>query len=106
MVGKKKREKAEKAKKHIEYMREKKQKNKERKANSQAPVKKKEEQGRCHLNANGVCVDKIGDRFFRKRKQSVTGLFQDTIEVPRAGFEPATDGDVTRKLPPFFAQGC
>jgi len=41
MGGKKRREKAEAAKKHTEYLRERKRKMKERKAKSQAPVKRK-----------------------------------------------------------------
>jgi len=39
--GKKRQEKAERAKKHAECLREKKRKMKERKAKSQAPVKRK-----------------------------------------------------------------
>jgi len=39
--GKKRREKAERAKKHAKYLREKKQKTKEEKAKRQAPVKRK-----------------------------------------------------------------
>ena len=41
MGGKKRQEKAEKAKKHTEYVRAKKRKMKERKVKSQAPVKRK-----------------------------------------------------------------
>ena len=39
--GKKRREKAERAKKHMEYVKEKKLKSKEKKAKSRAPVKRK-----------------------------------------------------------------
>ena len=39
--GKKRREKVERAKKHMEYLREKKRKRKEAKAKFQAPVKRK-----------------------------------------------------------------
>ena len=39
--GKKRREKAETAKKHAEYLREKRRKMRERKAKSRAPVKRK-----------------------------------------------------------------
>ena len=39
--GKKRREKAERAKKHADYLREKKRKRKESKAKLQAPVKRK-----------------------------------------------------------------
>jgi len=33
-----------------------------------------------------------------KGSKSVAGLFQKPIEVPRAGFEPATNGDITRTI--------
>ena len=41
MAGKKRRKKAERAKKHVDYLREKKRGGKERKAKLQAPLKRK-----------------------------------------------------------------
>jgi hypothetical protein len=38
--------------------------------------------------------------------ESVAGLCQMTIMMPRAGFEPVTSGDITRKNPLFFCQLC
>ena len=38
-------------------------------------------------------------KLFRKRKWTiVVGLFQINIMVPRAGLEPATNGDITRQI--------
>jgi len=48
-----------------------------------------------------IC-DIEGVKLFRKRKQFVAGLCQNDGLVPRAGFEPATNGDITRKSPSFF----
>jgi len=56
------------------------------------------------LKENGfeyIC-DQEDLKFFRKRKQSVAGLCKKSIVVPRAGFEPETNGEVSRTTPLFL----